>query len=1102
MRRLGAILGLALALALALAFAQPASADGVGRTYPLSGQPRSIAIDPTDGRMFVANLSTSQGFVSVVDPASGQVTDYPTSGAPNVLALDSVHDRLYVSHFNQTLDVFDTTTMTLVTTLPVYAVGLTVDMSTQRVYAAGGTVLTVIDGATNTVLTTRPALDNENWFSVAVDPALHRIYVTNYFLWPEVNVYPSLIVLDDRDLSIITELVLPVRPRWGLAVDQQRHRVYVAGPGMSTANNYLPQLLALDGASLAEVGRAAVPGDPAAIAFGGDRIYVTSMVTGYTVVDANTLDVVQSVSTYPLAPFMAALDSEGRFHFGALSNFAAGSPNAVVVVDPGNHAPVISSAFFHPSAPTTSDVLSFHAGVLDGDFGDMPTGQRDPLTLTHEWTRNGSPIPASGTTVDLSVPGAGDRGDEFTVRVTATDPEGLTATLSASVVITNAVPTAAVSLSSATPGANDVLVAIAAASDVDGDPVTLAYEWLRNGVVIPGDTAASLDLGAHGDLAGTTVTVRVTASDGHGGVRVVTATALVIPTTGSFLYMKSQPGDYIGQGAEKLYSPANNSFIEGALPQGGTLFHARVIQGNFAEWWNVDIAAPVGQPLGVGSYTGAMRAPFRTAGAPGLSVTGTGRGCNTLTGRFDVTALAFNEYGEVSLFDATFEQHCEGASPALLGRMRLEVPPPTPRVTMPAGTISIPTSGNFLYVIQPQPAGGNFEQLYTPPTSTFHATLSDSRDLFHASVINSALSWSVDIAAPPGQPLAVGSYLRAVRAAFRPAGTPGLDITGGSAGCNEIKGRFDIDEVSFAPTGELLTFLATFEQWCDASITPRYGRIRIENAPPGPLTLPAGALTVPTTGTFLYLNSQPGDYVGAGTERLYASPASTIIGELSAVGDYFKGAVGSSFSFYQWRVDVAAPPGQLLAVGSYTRAVRAVFRPAGSPGLDVFGDGRGCNTVTGRFNIDELTFWSNGDVRVFQATFEQHCSGAPPALFGRIRFEGPAPVTLSVALSADGTANSKTGTATVSGTMSCSRYAVVNISGTLTQVVAKKPSVTGSFAVSVECTAPSVTWAATVAGDNGRFGSGQATASVSASVCEQRCVTASATRSVKLNASK
>ena len=94
----------------------------------------------------------------------------------------------------------------------------------------------------------------------------------------------------------------------------------------------------------------------------------------------------------------------------------------------------------------------------------------------------------------------------------------------------------------------------------------LAHEWLRNGVVIPGATAASLDLGAHSDLAGTTVTVRLTASDGHGGVRVATATALVIPTTGSFLCMRSQPATTSAM-ALRSCKPGNKRSRR-ALPQG------------------------------------------------------------------------------------------------------------------------------------------------------------------------------------------------------------------------------------------------------------------------------------------------------------------------------------------------------------------------------------------------------------------------------------------------------------------------------------------------------------------------------------------------------
>ena len=60
-----------------------------------------------------------------------------------------------------------------------------------------------------------------------------------------------------------------------------------------------------------------------------------------------------------------------------------------------------------------------------------------------------------------------------------------------------------------------------------------------------------------------------------------------------------------------------------------------------------------------GSYTGALRYPFND-GAPGLSVSGDGRGCNTLTGQFDVTEISQASTGELLVFDATFEQHCEG----------------------------------------------------------------------------------------------------------------------------------------------------------------------------------------------------------------------------------------------------------------------------------------------------------------------------------------------------------------------------------------------------------------------------------------------------------
>jgi hypothetical protein len=108
-----------------------------------------------------------------------------------------------------------------------------------------------------------------------------------------------------------------------------------------------------------------------------------------------------------------------------------------------------------------------------------------------------------------------------------------------------------------------------------------------------------------------------------------------------------------------------------------------VNQNNFTHWWYVNIAASPGQPLAVGSYTGAVRAAFRPPGTPGIDVYGDGRGCNTITRQFDVNELSYTPTGDLLVFDATFEQHCEGGTAALFGRIRIDNPPPPPDTTAP-----------------------------------------------------------------------------------------------------------------------------------------------------------------------------------------------------------------------------------------------------------------------------------------------------------------------------------------------------------------------------------------------------------------------------------
>jgi hypothetical protein len=49
-------------------------------------------------------------------------------------------------------------------------------------------------------------------------------------------------------------------------------------------------------------------------------------------------------------------------------------------------------------------------------------------------------------------------------------------------------------------------------------------------------------------------------------------------------------------------------------------------------------------------------------------------------------------------------------------------------------------------------------------------------------------------------------------------------------------------------------------------------------------TARAGSLTLPSSGSFLYMDSEPGDYIGGGIEQLYTAADSTINGSLSADG--------------------------------------------------------------------------------------------------------------------------------------------------------------------------------------------------------------------------
>jgi heat shock protein HslJ len=149
--------------------------------------------------------------------------------------------------------------------------------------------------------------------------------------------------------------------------------------------------------------------------------------------------------------------------------------------------------------------------------------------------------------------------------------------------------------------------------------------------------------------------------------------------------MSGDAGDYISGGRSYTYTPQTGARMGG----GGTETIAWMSADHADDWWTAEFMAPSGQILLPGhTYTGATRYPFNSGNA-GLDVSGSGRGCNTLTGQFTVHEATYDN-GILTGFRIAFEQHCEGAVAALRGEVSWRAADPDAPVpdTTPPGPVT------------------------------------------------------------------------------------------------------------------------------------------------------------------------------------------------------------------------------------------------------------------------------------------------------------------------------------------------------------------------------------------------------------------------------
>jgi uncharacterized repeat protein (TIGR01451 family) len=251
-------------------------------------------------------------------------------------------------------------------------------------------------------------------------------------------------------------------------------------------------------------------------------------------------------------------------------------------------------------------------------------------------------------------------------------------------------------------------------------------------------------------------------------------------------------------------------------------------------------------------------------------------------------------------------------------------------------------------------------------------------------------NWNGDFELPgTGTQLAPGTYTNLTRWPFNTAPAGGLSWSGEGRGCNTLTGSITIAAVTYA-NGVLQSLDMSFEQHCEGGTAALRGQIHYDaldtSTPPGPVNPPTATLwappagSTPASGNYVFLQSDPGDYIGAGGTSLTVPPTTiTVTGNGGRVSVSANGWVGD----FQAMTGLA-----LMQPGYYGGLQRYPFHNPALGGLDWYGQGRGCNTLTGWFVVDSVTY-VGVTLKAIDLRFEQHCEGGAAALHGAIHWVAP-----------------------------------------------------------------------------------------------------------------
>ncbi|MBW3664468.1 MAG: cell wall-binding repeat-containing protein [Actinobacteria bacterium] len=475
-----------------------------------------------------------------------------------------------------------------------------------------------------------------------------------------------------------------------------------------------------------------------------------------------------------------------------------------------------------------------------------------------------------------------------------------------------------------------------------------------------------------------------------------------LPERSNFVHLESAAGDHIGEGRNYDYHAGNAAV-------GVVRFDSGIdVRVSGQQHWTANFRGVNGERIEPGLYADLHMFPYHNYRLGGLSWD-SHRTCNDIDGWFAVDEATYSPDGQIVTLRLRFEQRCDRSPDAPLhGLIVYDAtappdPPTNPR-PQPDGLwepdpSSLPDAATFVHLESGPGDHIGSGASYDYHTGTAAFTVHSDGPAVSVQLWGNE-RWLGRFSAPDS--------LGRLEEGFYDHREPLGPLDGGlrwsglyQPSCGSYRGWFVVEEVSYEADASLATLRLRFEQRCDISPDAVLRGVLVYDAAappepspnPGPLPdglwepdpedLPAGA------ATFVHLESESGDYIGQGrtydyrtsTANLTVTPRRGEIG-IRVIGDE------------EWLAGFVGPDTMVrLEPGYYGDLIRSPLNSPPLGGLFWRGERRGCDTLTGWFALDDISYSSDTSLQTLRLRFEQRCGTSPGSVLrGLVVFDASAPI--------------------------------------------------------------------------------------------------------------